>query len=62
MPKVVKRKKIKRPWDVQIIRGELLEVMAEDLTFREAMKLKRQLNLDRTPKEREEIVYWVERR
>jgi hypothetical protein len=41
-------------------KGELLEVVAENLDLQSAVKLERRLNRLRTAKEREEEVYWVE--
>jgi hypothetical protein len=41
-------------------KGELLEVVAENLDLQSAVRLERRLNRLRTAKEREEEVYWVE--
>ena len=43
------------------IKGELLEVIEGNLDSGNAEKLKERLNACRTKKERDEIVYWVER-
>jgi hypothetical protein len=40
-------------------KGEVLDVVAENLDLQSAMKLARHLNRNRTTKEREEEVYWV---
>ena len=58
--KVTKRRKISPSLLDLGLKGELLDVIGRDLTYRRAMKLKRDLNNDRTKREAGEIVYWVE--
>jgi hypothetical protein len=58
--KVTKRRKISPNLLDLGLKGELLDVIGRDLTYHGAMKLKRDLNNDRTKREVGEIVYWVE--
>jgi len=58
--KVTKRHKISKELRVFGVKGELLEVAAENLDHQMAEDLKRKLNRRRTEKERDEIEYWVE--
>lgn len=56
----MKRRKISNDMLAFGFKGELLEVVVENLDFQSAVKLERRLNSLRTAKEREEEVYWVE--
>jgi len=55
--KVTKRRKISPNLLDLGLKGELLDVIGRALTYYGAMKLKRDLNNDRTKREAEEIVY-----
>jgi len=57
---VTKRKQIKKEY-ISYEEGEILEIMTKDLTLREAMKLKRKLNINRTKRERQKIYYKADR-